>query len=173
MPPKKTKTAQPRLPRNPVVLKAHRSGAGAHRSPLDYRRQDARREIGDRLGEISGPMYHLVPEPHFLRFGPGDPYVSETFYDEGFIHLTDPAGELAAVGNRYYRDDPRPYLVLEVDRDLVTAPLKYEDPAKIFPHLYGPLNRDAIISVRRFERLPDGTFTGPGDIYDGGLFEAE
>ncbi len=152
-----------RLPRNPVVLKAHRSGAGAHKSPFDYRRKAGRGEIDEQLSEISEPMYHLVPEPHFRKFSTGDPYVSERYYEEGFIHFTDPVAELAAVGNRYYRGDGRPYLVLDVARDLVTAPLKYEDPKKIFPHLYGPLNRDAIVRVRRFERLRDGTFVGPGE----------
>ena len=29
-----------------------------------------------------------------------------------------------------------------------------------FPHIYGPLNRDAIVAIRRVLRAPDGTFTG-------------
>jgi uncharacterized protein (DUF952 family) len=30
----------------------------------------------------------------------------------------------------------------------------------LFPHIYGPLNRDAIVEIRRAVRAPDGTFTG-------------
>ena len=29
-----------------------------------------------------------------------------------------------------------------------------------FPHIYGPLNRDAIVSIRKFIRAEDGTYTG-------------
>ena len=30
----------------------------------------------------------------------------------------------------------------------------------LFPHIYGPLNRDAIIAIRHLTRAADGTFTG-------------
>lgn len=153
----------PRLPRNPVVPKAHRSGAGAHRSPLDYRRSGARADIDEQLGEAPLIIYHLVPEPYYRGIAPEEPYVSERYYDEGFIHFTAPVAELAAAGNRYYRSDPRPYLMLEVDELMLTAPVRYEDPGRIFPHLYGPLNRDAITTVRHFRRAADGTFIGPGE----------
>jgi len=39
-----------------------------------------------------------------------------------------------------------------------------------FPHIYGPLNRDAIVGVRRAVRAADGAFTGiepPGDTTAG------
>ncbi len=167
----KPKKPAARLPRRPQVLKAHRSGAGAHRSPFDYRRADNRKAVREQTPERAegngGLMYHLAPEPHYLRFGPGEPYISERYYEEGFIHFTGPEAELMAAGNRYYRDDPRPYLVLTVDRTLVTAPVKYEDLRKIFPHLHGPLNRNAIVEVRVAERTPEGTFIGPGETYDG------
>lgn len=32
--------------------------------------------------------------------------------------------------------------------------------ATTFPHIYGPLNRDAIVGIRRAVRAADGTFTG-------------
>jgi uncharacterized protein (DUF952 family) len=41
------------------------------------------------------------------------------------------------------------------------APGAAEQPAPLrFPHIYGPLNRDAIMGVRRVLRAADGTFTG-------------
>ena len=35
-----------------------------------------------------------------------------------------------------------------------------EPVATLFPHIYGPLNRDAIADVRLFTRTEDGTYTG-------------
>ena len=67
------------------------------------------------------------------------------------------------VGNRYYRDDPRPYLVLEVDLQRVAAPVVYEDDARRFPHIYGPLERRAVRRVCRVERAADGTFMAIGE----------
>jgi uncharacterized protein (DUF952 family) len=41
------------------------------------------------------------------------------------------------------------------------APAAEVKPAPVrFPHIYGPLNRDAIMGVRRVLRAADGTFTG-------------
>ncbi len=34
------------------------------------------------------------------------------------------------------------------------------EPAPIFPHIYGPLNREAVVGVRKLVRAEDGTFTG-------------
>ena len=36
----------------------------------------------------------------------------------------------------------------------------------LFPHVYGPINREAIVGMRRFTRADDGTFTGYAQIDD-------
>jgi uncharacterized protein (DUF952 family) len=102
--------------------------------------------------------YHLVPREEYERQNQAEDYLPAAFAEDGFIHLTDGADELAAVGNRYYRDDPRSFLALVVDLARVRAPVRYEDPRQIYPHIYGPLNRDAIVAVREVPRAPDGTF---------------
>jgi uncharacterized protein (DUF952 family) len=42
----------------------------------------------------------------------------------------------------------------------VRAPVIYEDEGRRYPHIYGPLEREAVRRVRRLERDPDGSFTG-------------
>ena len=106
-------------------------------------------------------VYHLVPREEYEAGDPAADYVPTAFADDGFIHLTDGADELTAVGNRYYRSDPRPYVALRVDLARVRAPVCYEDPRRVYPHVYGPLNRDAIVAVVDLPRLPDGTFLPP------------
>jgi uncharacterized protein (DUF952 family) len=106
-------------------------------------------------------VYHLVPREEFERQDPAADYLPVAFPTDGFIHLTEGADELAAVGNRYYRDDPRPFVALVIDLNRVRAPVRYEDPRRVYPHVYGPLNRDAIVAVLDVPRQPDGTFLRP------------
>ncbi len=89
-------------------------------------------------------------------------YLPEGFQEEGFIHCTDTIEELVAVGNRYFRQDRRAFLVLAIDCDLVTSSIVYEDSRQIFPHIYGPLNTDAVLSMQHVVRSPDGTFLTMG-----------
>ena len=63
-------------------------------------------------------------------------------------------------GNRYYRAIPGAWLALEIDLRKVTPEIRYEDPARQFPHIHGPLDRVAIVAVYAVERTADGTFSG-------------
>jgi uncharacterized protein (DUF952 family) len=105
---------------------------------------------------------HLVPEDVWLTQKDGARYLPNGFSSEGFIHCTHGDDSVIEVGNRYYRDDPRPYLVLEVDLEQVVAPVIYEDDERRFPHIYGPLERRTIRRVSRIERTADGTFIAIG-----------
>jgi uncharacterized protein (DUF952 family) len=103
----------------------------------------------------SKPRYtlHFTPADYFSQYD-----LPPRFAEEGFIHTTEGADNLAAVGNRYYKDDPGDYLVLYIDKALVKSLVRYDDPDEIYPHIYGPLNRDAIVAVRSAPRTPDGSF---------------
>jgi uncharacterized protein (DUF952 family) len=66
--------------------------------------------------------------------------------------------------NRFFRGQ-RDLLILSIDERRLAAPLKYEPPAdggelsdSRFPHLYGPLNLDAVMRADEFPCLPDGSF---------------
>jgi hypothetical protein len=49
--------------------------------------------------------------------------------------------------------------VLVVDPALLSAPVRFEDPRGVYPHLFGPLDRTAVVAVRAMRRRPDGVFT--------------
>jgi uncharacterized protein (DUF952 family) len=106
---------------------------------------------------------HLVPEDVWLAQNGASRYLPDGFAAEGFIHCTDGDELVVEVGNRYYRDDPRPYLVLEVDLERVEAPVVYEDDERRYPHIYGPLECLAVRRVFRIERAADGTFIAIGE----------
>ena len=86
--------------------------------------------------------------------------LGRTLEQEGFIHCSQ-RQQVAGVANAFYRDvDGLVLLVIDVDR--VGAEVRYEavgDGTEPFPHIYGPLNVDAVVAVHRFEPGRDGTFS--------------
>jgi uncharacterized protein (DUF952 family) len=105
--------------------------------------------------------YHGTPVEYFDLLDPDEPYVPADFAREGFIHCTDGEARLAETLTAYYRDSPEDWLVLYIDKDRVQAKIRYEDAERVFPHIYGPLNRDAIAVVCPIMRTADGAFLLP------------
>ena len=107
--------------------------------------------------------WHLVPAAVWAEASPDAPFSPASIAEEGFVHLTHDEHELLRAGDRYYRDDPRPYVALLVDLERLTVPWRYDGDER-FPHAYGPMDREAILAVRRVSRHPDGGFValGPG-----------
>ena len=102
--------------------------------------------------------YHLVAEPYYGSCDASEDYTPEDFASDGFIHCTDGVENVIATANRYLKEDDRPFIVLVIDKEKVSAEIKYEDAEQIYPHIHGPLNRDAIASTLPVKRAEDGTF---------------
>ena len=76
-------------------------------------------------------------------------YVAPSLLSEGFIH-TSTLEQVAGVLERYYRN-VKDLLLLFIDESKLTSPLKYElapSVNDIFPHVYGPINLDAVIKTQ-------------------------
>lgn len=106
----------------------------------------------------AGVTYHLVPEPvwNSQRFDPE--YLPEAFVEDEFIHCTNGLDQLVKVANMFYVHDGRAFVVLALDLSRITSVIRYDDPDELFPHIYGPLNTDAVIAQAAVERSPDGSF---------------
>jgi len=78
-----------------------------------------------------------------------------------FIHSSTP-DQIIAVANRLFRGFEN-LVLLVIDEEKVKSEIKYEDADDgiLYPHIYGPLNLDAVIRVVDFPHQPDGTFTLP------------
>jgi uncharacterized protein (DUF952 family) len=104
------------------------------------------------------PTYHLTPRAWWDASDSTAPLRAPSLEDEGFIHCTDGDDELVATANRHYRADPRPFVVLTVDLDAAGSRWSVEDARGIYPHVFGPIDRAAILAVRDAPRADDGTF---------------
>jgi uncharacterized protein (DUF952 family) len=108
--------------------------------------------------DLSDPIaHHLVPVEAWQSAPADEPFRAASLDAEGFVHLTHRMVDLVEVANRYYRDDPRPQLVLTIALRWLTSPWRYDGDER-YPHVYGPLDRAAITEVRPIARERDGTF---------------
>lgn len=106
--------------------------------------------------------FHLVPAAVWAAADPTSAYLAASLATEGFVHCTDGAVELLATANRHYRVDPRSFVVLSLDLDLIQARWTVEDPAAIYPHIHGPVDWQAITGVAPLVRAVDGAFVAIG-----------
>ena len=107
---------------------------------------------------------HLVATDAWEAAGSADPdapYRHPSLETEGFIHCTDGDEAMAATANRHYAGDPHDFVVLTIDLDRVGATWRYDKPGSPYPHVYGAIERAAIVDVRPLPRAADGTFLPP------------
>lgn len=78
-----------------------------------------------------------------------DLYRAKSLETEGFIHCSF-AHQLGGVIDRYYKGADE-VVVLEIESDALMSRVVNEPSTgdEIYPHIYGPINRDAIVSVER------------------------
>lgn len=103
-------------------------------------------------------IYHLVTADYWRSRDSAAPYLPRDFESDGFIHCTRGLDLLLQVANTFYRDAPGEFLLLVIDESQVSAEIKYESG---FPHIYGPLNRGAIVAMHTMNRHADGRFELP------------
>ncbi|MGC4106072.1 MAG: DUF952 domain-containing protein [Thermomicrobiales bacterium] len=110
----------------------------------------------------AGITYHLVPTDVWAERKDAAEYVPEAYEQDGFIHCTNGLDELVNVANMFYTNDPRTFMTLILQNDAITSELRYDDPNETYPHIYGPLNTNAVIGELVVTRADDGTFLAIG-----------
>jgi uncharacterized protein (DUF952 family) len=92
------------------------------------------------------PIYHLAT-PEAWATHPAEDYRAASLESEGFIHCSS-AHQVAWAANRFCRDAAA-LLVLEIETARLTSPLRIEPAGsgEEFPHVYGPINRSAVVAV--------------------------
>lgn len=88
-------------------------------------------------------------------------YTGDTLESEGFIHCST-SKQIIKVANALFHGQ-KGLVLLVIDSDKVKSEIRYEgvEGRERYPHVYGPLNIDAVAKVLRFEPEEDGTFKLP------------
>jgi predicted Zn-dependent protease with MMP-like domain/uncharacterized protein (DUF952 family) len=101
--------------------------------------------------------YHLVPREAWVSADPAEPFRAGSLAAEGFVHLTHTLDDLVDVANTFYVDVPGEHVVLTVDLSRLTSPWRYDGDER-YPHVYGPLDRAAVVDVVAIRRDAEGRF---------------
>ena len=116
-------------------------------------------------------IYLILPRQAWEQLKGRKEYRAPSLESEGFIHASASLEQVLWVANRVYLQEPR-LVVLCVDRDEVKSLIKDEmardasapdstthaGPAA-FPHVYGPVNLDALLETRELARS-EGRWVG-------------
>jgi hypothetical protein len=104
-------------------------------------------------------IYHIVVESDFRAHFDGRAYTPSGLHQDGFVHCAfEPS--VVVVANDYFAGAAGRVLVLEIDLTRLTSETRYEAAAPTFsggsshlasashfPHVYGPINKEAIMAV--------------------------
>jgi uncharacterized protein (DUF952 family) len=110
-------------------------------------------------------ILHITTAAHWQSAVLAGVYHLESLDQEGFIHCSTKQQVLGPANSLYYGQEGLRLLIINPEK--VQAPIIYEDcyqSGQAFPHIYGPLNLDAVNKVIDFPANTDGTFTLPPEL---------
>ncbi|NPV56617.1 MAG: DUF952 domain-containing protein [Anaerolineae bacterium] len=110
-------------------------------------------------------IYHIAREDDWQSGLMAEQYLPAEFAADGFIHCSTHE-QVLRVANRFYRGQSD-LVLLEIDPERVEAEVIYENlegGEERFPHLYGPLNLDAVAAVHVFTPGGNGSFQLPAGL---------
>ncbi|WP_037604926.1 DUF952 domain-containing protein [Streptacidiphilus rugosus] len=102
-------------------------------------------------------LFHLTPLDAWLEH-PDRPYATASLALEGFIHCSGDEEQTLAVANARFTRTRGPLMVLLIDEDALDAPVRWDEVGEgaTFPHIYGPVNRAAVVGMLEVERDASG-----------------
>ena len=112
-------------------------------------------------------IFHITTRKEWETAKVMGTYAAPSLEIEGFIHCSKKVQVLGTTNN-YFRGH-QDLLLLCIMPEKLQADLKYEDPSGkhssnevgLFPHVYGPINQEAVLKVVPFPCDSEGEFTLP------------
>ncbi|HLG11265.1 MAG TPA: DUF952 domain-containing protein, partial [Dehalococcoidia bacterium] len=125
----------------------------------------------DKLAHVAdGTIYHIAGREAWAEAQAAGEYRADSLAEQGFIHAST-APQVIETADRFYRGQDG-LVLLCIDASRVRAEIRYEaasaeghsKDAGLFPHLYGPLNVEAVARAVAFPCRADGTFEMPWSL---------
>ena len=107
-------------------------------------------------------ILHITSESDWKKAKQDGVYTAPSLEKAGFIHCSL-AKQITPVANYNFKGQ-QGLIILEIDEKKLKHEVKYEDlwnEGQDYPHIYGPLNLDAVVRTVPFPPESDGTFKLP------------
>ena len=105
-------------------------------------------------------IYHITKEQTW------EMAIAKNLYDycalntEGFIHAST-REQVIETANRFFKNESD-LILLKIDENKLKSELKFEASDQgdnvLFPHIYGPLNIDAVVDIGKIDQNERGEF---------------
>jgi uncharacterized protein (DUF952 family) len=104
-------------------------------------------------------IFHITTVQAWATARAAGAYTADSLATEGFIHCSE-ADQYIWVANQRFagRQD---LVLLHIEEPRLTAPVRRENlegGERLFPHIHGALNLDAVVHVALFRPSADGAF---------------
>ncbi len=110
-------------------------------------------------------IFHIAPKDKWKRSSSRGQYTEESLQSEGFIHCST-AEQVVDTANKHFKGQSG-LVLLKIDTSDIVSVIAYEanrDSGETYPHIFGPINHDAIKEVIEFPASSDGTFSLPSTL---------
>ena len=105
-------------------------------------------------------LMHITSKNDWSKALQEGSYRADSLLTQGFIHCSTPA-QVADTANRFYAGQ-QDLVLLGIDSQRVGAEVRWENLERgqmLFPHIYGPLNLEAVVKVIEYRPGEDGRFS--------------
>jgi uncharacterized protein (DUF952 family) len=121
-------------------------------------------------------VFHITTRSAWRDSEQKGQYVAPSLSTEGFIHNST-LSQVLPVAEKFYRGQTG-LVLLVIDPARLTSILKWEPPSdgtpppgvpagEAFPHIYGPINLEAVLEVLDFQADSSGRFQLPSSLKTG------
>jgi uncharacterized protein (DUF952 family) len=106
-----------------------------------------------------GTILHICPHAEWLAALASGVYRAPSLETEGFVHCSRPE-QVLPVANRFYQETPD-LVLLWIEVELLQSEVRWEaaEGGELFPHVYGPVELDAVSAVTQLIPDPDGSYS--------------